>query len=188
MLPKAYKEREDTKILTDNKSNIILTGFMGSGKTSVGNQLARLLGFGFIDTDTLIEEQEKESISSIFENRGEEYFRELETKLLSGLRDSLKSCVLSTGGGLPLLKENRDMLKEMGFVVYLEASPDELKRRLSQDESRPLLKKIQSDEAFAGMLNVRAPVYEEFADFKILTDGKTPLQLAKIIIKEYEKR
>lgn len=159
---------------------------MGSGKTSAGRQLTGLSGYSFLDTDALIEEQEHMSISSIFASKGEEYFRELETKLLCRLKDSLTGTVLSTGGGVPLKKENRDMLKEMGFVVYLEASPEVIRRRITGDESRPLLKNNASDEVIAGMLKVRTPVYEEAADYKLATDGKTPQQLAEIILEEYE--
>lgn len=178
--------RKDTKILTDG--NIILTGFMGSGKTSVGRLLAGLSGFSFMDTDVLIEEQEQVGISNIFQNKGEEFFRELETTLLHRLKAKLSHTVLSTGGGMPLRKENRDMLKEMGFIVYLEASQESIKRRLYGDTTRPLLNHGVSDETIAGMLKVRTPIYEEAADIKLRTDGNTPSQLAGIILKEYESR
>ncbi|MDF2611929.1 MAG: Shikimate kinase, partial [Lachnospiraceae bacterium] len=106
------------------KHNIILIGFMGSGKTSVGERLAKRLSYQFRDTDQLIESRAGDSINHIFELRGEDYFRTLETNLLLEIKPTLSNTVLSTGGGLPLQEQNTKLLKEIGYVVYLKASKE----------------------------------------------------------------
>ena len=100
--------------------NIILIGFMGCGKTTFGTWIAKNKKMDFCDTDALIVEKEKKSINDIFSENGEPYFRELETEIVKDLIKSRHNTVVSVGGGLPLKPENRELLKKLGTVVYLQ--------------------------------------------------------------------
>ena len=158
--------------------NLTLCGMMGSGKSTVGKALSHITGKPFVDTDTLIEEKHG-SISKIFAEYGEEYFRTLETqtvKELSG-KDGL---IIATGGGLVLREENVALLKQNGQIVYLQAKLSTLQSRLAGDKTRPLLQTGRLEL----LLNERAPVYEGVADLTVQADGKTPDELAKEIIKK----
>ena len=99
------------------KDNIVLIGFMGCGKTTVGKKLAADLSFVFLDTDQYIEEKEAMTINDIFATKGEEYFRGLETSSLEELVQRTEKSIVSSGGGLPLRKENAELLQKLGFVV-----------------------------------------------------------------------
>ncbi len=154
-------------------NNIILTGFMGSGKTSVGKLLSEKLNYDFKDTDEMIESLEDITINDIFRLHGEDFFRDLETSLLISVKDTLKNTVLSTGGGMPIRERNRKLLKEMGQVVFLRASEDSILKRLSGDTTRPLLKNGNPKETVERLLAQRTPYYEEAADVIIDTDNKT---------------
>lgn len=169
------------------KHNIILIGFMGSGKTCVGDYLAKQLGFRFQDTDHLIEKKTKESISHIFSDHGEEYFRDLETSLLLEMVPALENTVLSTGGGLPIREENSVILKELGFVVYLKASKETTISRLRGDSSRPLLQGDEMEAKVERMLALRTPIYEKTAHDIVITDDKTVEEISCIILKAYEE-
>lgn len=168
------------------KHNLILIGFMGSGKTSVGELLAVRLGYSFQDTDLLIEQTEKDTISNIFQVKGEGYFRDLETTLIEDLQTNLRNTVLSAGGGLPLREQNRKLLRELGFVVYLEASAEEIIERLMNDTTRPLLQGEELDAKVRSMLKIRIPIYEHAAHKKILVDHKTPEEITDMVIRAYE--
>lgn len=167
-------------------NNIILIGFMGSGKTSVGRHLSKHLNYDFKDTDEMIVSQENTPIQDIFSLHGEAYFRDLETKLLVSVKDSLALTVLSTGGGMPVRNENRNILKNMGQVVYLRASAATITDRLSGDKSRPLLKEGNINEKVERLLNERKTFYEEAADIIIDTDRKPVEEIAKEIIKRLD--
>lgn len=169
------------------KRNIILIGFMGSGKTSVGERLAQNLSYRFQDTDRLIEQQERDTINHIFAVHGEEYFRSKETELLQELLPKLDHAVLSTGGGLPLREQNAKLLKELGFVVYLKASKETTLKRLTGDNTRPLLKGDDPEKRIESMLNYRAPIYEKAAHKIIVTDHKSINDIATIIMEAYMK-
>lgn len=169
------------------KHNIILIGFMGSGKTCVGECLAKQLSYGFWDTDQLIEERAGKSISHIFSIHGEEYFRDLETNLIKELVPVLKDTVLSTGGGMPVRKENSALLKELGFVVFLKTSKETTITRLQGDSSRPLLQGDELEEKVERMLALRTPMYEDTAHAIIVTDGRTVEEITLSIMEAYEK-
>ena len=158
---------------------------MGSGKTSVGRVLADDLGYSFIDTDAMIEEKEGRSISDIFAKDGEQSFRDMETALLKELKVSQPSgAVISTGGGIVLRKENHALLKALGRVVYLKASPEETFRRVKGDTSRPLLAAEDEDALklkIEDMLKIRGGYYELAADETYFTDDKTIAEIAKNI-------
>lgn len=145
---------------------------MGSGKSTVGRLAAKRLGLSFADTDELIEGREKRSIPDIFAKDGESFFRRLETGLLKELsRDGLENTLLSTGGGIILAEENRTELKSIGTVIYLRAEADTLYERVRNDTGRPLLNTADVRGRIAGMLKIRAPLYEAASDHIIDTDG-----------------
>jgi shikimate kinase len=169
------------------KRNIILIGFMGSGKTSVGERLAQNLSYRFRDTDRLLEHSERDTINHIFAVHGEEYFRSKETKLLQELLPGLEHTVLSTGGGLPLREQNAKLLKEMGFVVYLKASKETTLKRLKGDNTRPLLQGDDQEKKIEGLLAYRTPIYEKAAHKIIITDQKSINEIATMIMEAYLK-
>ena len=164
------------------EQNIILVGFMGSGKTSVGKHLAGRLRYRFEDTDQLLERKAGCTISHIFAAKEEEYFRDLETAVLLDLKSFSHGLVISTGGGLPVRKQNRELLKEMGHVVYLKASKDTLMKRLSGDTTRPLLQGEDPAGKMEKLLHAREPIYEEAAHEIIITDHRSIDEVAERII------
>ena len=153
------------------QKTIILIGYMGSGKSTIGEKAARALGLKFLDTDELIEEKEGMTISELFEQKGEAYFRQKETEVLRSLRKEPKGMILATGGGLPMREENAKLLKELGVVIYLKAEIDTLVTRLCEDTQRPLLKEGNLREKIATMLEIRNPIYEKVADIILQTDA-----------------
>lgn len=169
------------------KHNIILIGFMGSGKTSVGERLSKRLGYHFRDTDRLIERKAGDTINHIFALHGEEYFRDMETELLRELKPTLEHTVLSTGGGLPLREINAGLLKEMGFVVYLKASRQTTLQRLSGDTTRPLLNGEDKEQKIDKLLAERVPIYEKAAHKIIVTDGRSINDIGDLIMEAYMK-
>lgn len=169
------------------KHNIILIGFMGSGKTSVGEMLAKRMTYQFLDTDRLIEQKERVTINQIFQHKGEEYFRNIETALLTDMQSTLSHTILSTGGGMPIREQNSKLLKELGFVVYLRASTQTTVTRLKGDRSRPLLQGEDLEEKVERMLKQRAPIYEKASHKIIATDQKTVEQITDNIMEAYLK-
>ncbi len=155
----------------DKNRNIILIGYMGSGKSTVGRKAAKAVEYAFLDTDELIEKEEGITISKLFEEKGEPYFREKETETLLRLMEEPKGNIIATGGGLPMREGNAELLKKLGTVVYLKAETDTLVKRLSGDTTRPLLQNGELREKIETMLAVRGPVYEAAADVVIQTDN-----------------
>ena len=168
-----------------NRNNVILIGFMGSGKTSVGKVLAERLGYRFLDSDGLIEQEEQQSIPTVFQMKGEAYFRDRETKLLNKLKASLHEAVLSTGGGMPIRPQNRELLRQLGFVVFLKTSDDAILRRLRGDTSRPLLAGEDPGSRVEELQREREPFYNATAHYILNTDGLSPEKLADRIMEEY---
>ncbi|ERN53052.1 shikimate kinase [Alkalihalophilus marmarensis] len=152
---------------------IYLTGFMGSGKTTVGQALGKTLGFQVIDTDQWIEEDQQKKIKEIFNEGGEKLFRSLETEALREL--SQKKAVITTGGGIILKEENRKIMKESGTVIFLDCAIEEVIRRTSNDDSRPLLKE-KSKGDIQSMYEDRLPLYKE-ADIHLDTTGRSILEI-----------
>jgi shikimate kinase len=165
--------------------NIILIGYMGCGKTSVGARLSKRLSYHFLDTDAMIEKKAKDTVSRIFAVHGEEYFRTLETELLKELQPKADRTVLSTGGGLPLREQNAVLLKEMGFVVYLKASKETTLQRLRGDTTRPLLQGGDAEQRIESMLAYRVPIYEKTAHAVITTDDKSVDEIVALIRELY---
>lgn len=167
-------------------TNVILIGFMGSGKTSVGEQLASQLLFTFQDTDQLIEEQVGDTIKHVFETKGEGYFRDLETDLLKRLLHEGKKKVLSAGGGVPVREENRKLLRELGIVIYLRASKETLLKRLKGDQTRPLLQGDSLEAKINQLLKEREIIYQETSHIQIDTDHKSKKEIVSEICRSLE--
>jgi shikimate kinase len=151
---------------------IFLVGMMGSGKSTVGRRLASALGRPFIDSDKEIERRCGVAVATIFEVEGEAGFRRREAALIDEL-SRLPGIVLATGGGAVLLEENRRLLRERGFVVYLCASVSELWHRLRSDKVRPLLRTPDPRQRIAELVGQRDPLYRECASHVVMT-GRQP--------------
>lgn len=152
--------------------NIILIGFMGCGKTSIGSKLSFRLHRNFIDTDKQIEKKQGRAISDIFREEGEVFFRQLETECLKDLLGQQNNSIIAVGGGLPLQKENRELLHRLGYLIYLQVTPDTIYKRLRSDTTRPLLQGDNPRDRIAELLNRRSSVYTATADMVMDTDGK----------------
>ena len=161
------------------KDNIILIGFMGAGKTSVGQELSSRYGKMLVDTDCLIEEKAGMSISRIF--KGEAYFRQLETEVLTDLLDCADNTVISVGGGLPMRAENRAILRELGEVIYLQVKPETVLERLKGDTTRPLLQGDHVEQKVKDLMDLRGPVYEEAAHRIVRVDKRSLKEIAEEI-------
>ena len=159
--------------------NIILCGFMGCGKTTVGTELAKSMGRRFIDTDEMIERQQGIAIKAIFTVHGEEYFRDLEHQCCKEI-SSLKNCVVSTGGGALTFQRNVDVLKNGGKIVFLDTDFDVICDRIGNSNNRPL---FQDREKAFELYNERKDKYLNAAD--IVIDGnmsarKTAMDIANM--------
>lgn len=162
-------------------NHVILIGFMGCGKSSVGKALADVLHVPFVDTDALIEEQEGRKITDIFRESGEEYFRELETSVLRRLLQAEERQVIAVGGGLPVRPVNQEYLKRLGTVVYLLAQPDTLAARLAGDDTRPMLQGGELKKRIRELMDAREEIYDRAADVRVATDGKDFEEIVKEI-------
>jgi shikimate kinase len=166
-------------------SSISLVGLPGSGKSTVGRQLARRLQLPFFDSDHVIEQQLGCSIREYFEREGEDRFRDVEEAVIDQLTQNPK-CVLSTGGGVVLRPANRQHLHERGQVVYLNSSPDELFRRLRHDVNRPLLQVADPLGRLRDLHALRDPLYRETAHFIIETGRPSVATLVNMIVMQLE--
>lgn len=153
------------------KDNIVLIGFMGSGKSTVGKALAERASMNFIDSDEYIENKAGMSIADIFEKMGEDEFRRIETETLIELRDNLSNTVLATGGGMPLRRENAILLKEIGRVFYLTAANRVIYDRVKEDTKRPLLFCDDPYSKICDLMKERRPLYEKACDVKVDTNS-----------------
>ncbi|HGX92666.1 MAG TPA: shikimate kinase AroK [Candidatus Tenderia sp.] len=151
--------------------NVYLVGPMGSGKTTIGRQLAKVLRVEFIDSDHEIEARTGATIPWIFDIEGEEGFRKREKMVIEDLTRR-KGVVLATGGGVVLAPENRGCLQHGGIVVYLRASLDELFERTAKDKNRPLLQTEDPKAKLGAILQEREPLYLEVADLVVDTGRK----------------
>lgn len=160
-------------ITTEKRArNLILIGFMGTGKTSVGMRVAKSLGWRFVDTDRLIVRQAGKSIPKLFSESGEEAFRELETEVLKKCAEA-SGQVISTGGGIVTLARNREILKNAGYVIWLDASPETIYERVKNNAGRPLLRTEDPLATIRELLEIRRDLYEAACDLRIRTDGLT---------------
>ncbi len=163
------------------ENNIVLVGFMGAGKTTIGKLLAKSLCFSFIDTDEELEKEEGMSIAQIFEKKGEGYFRELESEFIKNF--SLSKCIISTGGGMPCHKDNMAKLKVLGTVLFINTPYDSIIERLKlNQDSRPLLKSSlgnEKDELLSLFLK-RQQIYKS-SDSEVVGDNKPSSILEEIM-------
>ena len=169
--------------------NLVLIGFMGSGKSSIGRILATKLGFHLLDTDAMVVEAAGMQITDIFAWKGEEAFREYESKALACLVDrNARGIVVATGGGIVTREGNLPLLHRLGFVVQLTASEEVIFERVSRNKARPLLHTANPRETVSQLLAARAPLYAAAADYTIDTSTKSHTQAAEAIIAEALRR
>ena len=161
---------------------LVLIGYMGAGKSTIGQALSKRMQILFSDTDTLIEEKQGRCIADIFAQDGEDYFRELETNCLKELLEQKEDRIVSTGGGLPLRKENQELLRQIGCTIYLQVAKETVLKRLEGDKNRPLLQVADREAKIADMIQIRHPIYLETADVTIAVDGRK----VKEIVEEIE--
>ena len=162
--------------------NIVLIGFMGTGKTTISEYLKEAYGMDIIDMDQEIVDREKMSIPEIFAIHGEEYFRNLETNLLIELQQK-KNTVISCGGGAALRERNVDEMKHNGRVVLLTASPEIIFERVKDSDDRPVLRGRKNVAGIAELMEQRRAKYEAAADLIISTDHKTVPAICEEMIK-----
>lgn len=169
------------------KSNLILTGFMGTGKTSLGKLLAEKLGRGFVDLDQKIEQDTGLSIPQIFEMYGEKYFRELEKKAVAEVSQR-RNLVIATGGGTVKDEENISMLKSSGMMICLTTEPEEIFRRTERRGERPVLDESAEDRlaTIKKLLAEREKFYAQ-ADYTVDTTDWSPLQIMNDICKHFRE-
>lgn len=159
-------------------SNVLMIGFMGSGKTSVGKELARMLGFQFVDTDEeVVRLAGGRPVTRIFEEEGEAKFREMEAAVFAALAGA-NNLVVSTGGGLPLREENRALMAGMGFVVWLDAPLQAIVERVAANSRRPLLQGENLEAKVGKLLAERREVYRGSADLRVETNGLSVQEVA----------
>jgi len=166
-------------------TSCFLIGLPGSGKSTVGRQLARRIALPFFDSDHVIEQRLGCSIREFFEREGEDRFRDMEASILDELTAG-PACIVSTGGGSVLRTENREHLHQRGSVVYLRSTPEEVFRRLRYDRNRPLLQVADPLQRLKDLYAVRDPLYRETAHFVIETGRPSVAMLVSMIVMQLE--
>ena len=166
-------------------NNIYLIGPMGVGKTTIGRQLAKALRRPFYDSDKVIEQKTGVDISTIFEFEGEQGFRKREQKVIQELTQ-IQNIVLSTGGGVVVSQENRELLKQFGFVIYLQCSVERILERTRKDTQRPLLQTENPRQQIEQLLEQRESLYLSCADLKINTGNLVSKVVVKKILTKYK--
>ena len=170
------------------EKRLVLIGFMGSGKSSCGRILSKWMRIPLIDTDKQIEQEAGKSVSRIFEEDGEERFRQLETETLQRLIEKKGSYIFSVGGGTPLRPENRELLKKLGTVIYLKASPESVWERVRGNTSRPLLQKENPKEEILSLMEARKDIYPLAAELEVETDHKAAREVAEEVRSLWEAK
>ena len=160
-------------------------GLPGSGKSTIGRQLARRLDVRFFDSDFVIERRTGCSIREFFDREGEQAFRDLEQEVIDELTLN-NGCVLSTGGGAILRQANRDKLNQRCQVVYLHSAPEEVFRRIRHDQNRPLLQVADPQARLKELYELRDPLYREAAHFVVETGRPTVSTLVNMIVMQLE--
>jgi shikimate kinase len=166
--------------------NIVLTGFMGTGKTAIGKKLSIKLGYIYIDTDTIIESDQRMSIKDIFSKHGEPFFRDIETCVIIRV-SNLDDHIISTGGGAVLREQNISVLRKNGIIINLYASPETILERIKHNTNRPLLNKPDPMSEIRKLLESRESYYAD-SDFRVNTDNLTKDEIADKIILFLEQR
>lgn len=166
--------------------NLILIGAMGSGKTTVGKQLAKRLRMDFVDSDHMIEERCGVSVSTIFDIEGEEGFRKRETKMLKELCERT-TMVLATGGGAIASEDNRKILRKSGYVIYLKTSIETQLARTQKNQNRPLLENVDAKEKLNELMEERGALYEQEADLTVMSGDRVVSKVVNEIALALEK-
>lgn len=162
----------------ENKMQIYLIGFMGTGKTSTGIELAKLMNRELLDSDDLIVKKEGKTIPDIFKEAGEEGFRKIETGIFRNLSQDDNNYIISCGGGAPLRSENVSFMKKNGVVVRLTATAETVFKRVKGDTKRPLLQSDDPMKRIIELMSQREDAYSDAADITVSTDGRTPYEVA----------
>ena len=168
-------------IKNKNSLNIVIIGFMGTGKTTVSDYLENITGKEKIDSDSYIVEKSGMKISDIFEKYGEDYFRNMETEAISEI-SSKSSIIISCGGGVPMRDENVKLLKENGAVILLTASPSVILERVKDSDSRPILNNNMNEAFIKNLMDKREKKYSSVSDITIDTDNKSIEEICDEII------
>lgn len=163
--------------------NIMLIGFMGTGKSTVSSYLSKWLDMEEVDVDAMIATKAEKSIPEIFEEYGEEYFRDLETKTLLEVQKR-EQLIVSCGGGIVLRDENVKTMKEHGKIVLLTATPETVYERVKDSKNRPILNGNMNVEYIAQLMERRRERYLQCADIIIATDNKSVQQIGEEMIKK----
>lgn len=163
-------------------TNVYLIGPMGSGKTTIGQRVAKQLGLEFLDCDHELERQTGASVNLIFDVEGEAGFRERETRMLQQLT-ARHGVLVATGGGVVMKEQNRDLLRHNGLVVYMSASVAQQLRRLNRDRTRPLLQSGNRRAKLARLAEQRNPLYQELADIEFPTQSRSLDTTARALVK-----
>jgi shikimate kinase len=166
-------------------SNIVLVGFMGAGKSSVGRRLEARTGFPRFDTDEMVASKFGLSIPRIFEVHGEDVFRDAESKTLQEL-DAQRASIIVTGGGIVLRTTHRELLRQLGTVVYLQADEEILFERVSKRASRPLLRTYDPRATMKRLLEKRLPLYSEIADIVVNTSQLGHDEICDLILQNFK--
>lgn len=168
-----------------SRPNIYLVGFMGTGKSTIGRQLAQELDYRFIDSDQAIEAEAGLSIPDIFQTQGEAKFRAMEKAFVESGHDA-EACVVSCGGGLVFQPGLKEMLQAKGVVISLFASPETIYERTRSNKNRPLLNVDNPKAEIERLLAERMPVYKE-AGIGVLTDGRCVNDIVAHIVRIYQR-
>lgn len=162
------------------KKNIILCGFMGCGKSTIGNLLSKKMGMSFVDLDSYIEKRENKTVAEIFADSGEEYFRQIEKEVSKELAQK-KALIIATGGGTLTFRENVDVFKNSGKIVLLDVPVEVVSERLREDTTRPLLNRPDKEQAMRELYEKRMPLYKNAADI-VVNAANSPLQVCMDIM------
>ena len=163
-------------------ANIFLIGFMGTGKTTIANELKRKYDMQVVDMDAEIEEEQHMAISDIFATKGEEYFRDLETQLIKDLQQK-DNVVVSCGGGAVLRDENVSEMKKSGKIVLLQATPETILERVKNSHNRPLLEGNKNVDYIRQLMSKREGSYNLAASCKVIVDNRGVEDIADEIYK-----
>ena len=175
---------EGTGGLKMRRKSIVLCGFMGCGKSTIGSLLAKKMGMSFVDLDTYIEKKEKKTVSEIFRDCGEDYFRIKEREAVRDLSGK-NGLIIAAGGGTMTFKENADMFKKGCKIVLLDISIEAVAERLKYDTTRPLLARPDKDKAMKELYEKRLPLYKAAADI-IVDASDSPMQVCMDIMSQLQ--
>ncbi len=172
-------------------NHLFLVGYRGSGKSSIGRRLSEILRLPVADSDDVVELEAGKSIRAIFSDEGESRFRDLETQVIRRIAASPDASIVSLGGGAILREQNRSLIKNGGAVVWLQASVEEIAKRVARDltttDRRPALTPLGARDEIEKLLELREPMYREVADFTVRTDHRTIDEIAMEISKWFSE-